>query len=426
MKYSLALIFLLATISIISTQQIQSDDLDRVIRDASDYLNSKIPSESRIAILSIESTSESLSKYIIEELIANAIDDKNFIVVDRKRLDDIREELNLQLSGEVTDDQAVQVGRLFGAQTIITGECYIINDIYRFSVQALNVENASIQGQFAKNISGINISVPIPENSSPIADTTTLPASTVSLNEFLIPPSTPPPTNEKSIRNAIIFSAVLPGAGQFYVDQYEWTAYVFPVIEIGLWAGLIYFHNKGISKEREYERYALQYYHREYQKEIQQILIDHGSSDSAFYENGFFRLDETNTQHFFEDIGKYDKYIFGWEDWYQTFYVDTHGAIPWEFVDQKFVGPVDSPLRDTYIAMRNKAKEYYSTSRSMRYFIVANHALSALDAFRVAKRHNRQVNRQQSYSKGIQIRPELQTAYINDRLVPMLGLSLSF
>ena len=37
----------------------------------------------------------------IEELIANAVNDRNFVVVDRQQLDSIRADQNFQLSGEV-------------------------------------------------------------------------------------------------------------------------------------------------------------------------------------------------------------------------------------------------------------------------------------------------------------------------------------
>ena len=58
------------------------DDLDEAIRGASDYLTDNIPSGSRIVILNIQSGSEALSEYILDELIANAVNDKVFTVVD--------------------------------------------------------------------------------------------------------------------------------------------------------------------------------------------------------------------------------------------------------------------------------------------------------------------------------------------------------
>jgi curli biogenesis system outer membrane secretion channel CsgG len=89
------------------------DELDIAIRDASDYLNNNIPAHSRIVILNIQSESAALSDYIIDELIANAVNDRNFEVVDRHRLDLIRAEQDFQWSGEVADTLALEIGKFF-------------------------------------------------------------------------------------------------------------------------------------------------------------------------------------------------------------------------------------------------------------------------------------------------------------------------
>jgi len=57
-------------------------ELDLAIRDASDYLNNNISKGSMIVIFNIQSGSETLSYYIIDELIYNLVDDKFFKAVD--------------------------------------------------------------------------------------------------------------------------------------------------------------------------------------------------------------------------------------------------------------------------------------------------------------------------------------------------------
>jgi len=54
-------------------------------------------------------------------LIANAVNDKIFTVVDRAQLEQIRMELNFQVSGEVDDKSALEIGKFLGAQTIVSG-----------------------------------------------------------------------------------------------------------------------------------------------------------------------------------------------------------------------------------------------------------------------------------------------------------------
>lgn len=64
-------------------------------------------------------------------------------------------------------------------------------------------------------------------------------------------------------------------------------------------------------------------YNREFQHKVESILI--GIEPNDIYDSYFFNLDDNNTAHFFEDIGKYNKYIFGWVDWYFTYAADSDG-----------------------------------------------------------------------------------------------------
>jgi TolB-like protein len=126
--------------------------LDAIIRAASDYLNGQLPNGNKLVILNIQSVFPALSEYIIDELIANTVNDRIFPVVDRQQLDTIRAEQNFQYSGEVDDTTAQALGRLAGAQIIVSGAVSRIGDLYRLRVRALNVESAQIMGQFNRNI----------------------------------------------------------------------------------------------------------------------------------------------------------------------------------------------------------------------------------------------------------------------------------
>jgi TolB-like protein len=128
------------------------DELDIAIRDASDYLNDNIPKGSKIVILNIESNAANLSEYIIDELIANAVNDKNFSVVDRRQLEAIQSEQKFQMSGAVDEKDALAIGKFFGAQTIISGAMRDIGGRYRMTIRALSVQTAQVQGQYNRNM----------------------------------------------------------------------------------------------------------------------------------------------------------------------------------------------------------------------------------------------------------------------------------
>jgi len=126
-------------------------ELDAAIREASDYLNKNIPQGSMIVILNIQSVSEALSDYVIDEFIANAVNDQVFTAVDRQQLDLIRAEHEFQMSGSVNEKLAVSIGKILSAQTIVSGRVRKMGDRYRMTIRALNVETAQVQGQFNRN-----------------------------------------------------------------------------------------------------------------------------------------------------------------------------------------------------------------------------------------------------------------------------------
>ena len=63
----------------------------------------------------------------------------------------IRAEHEFQLSGSVDEKFAVSIGKLFSAQTIVSGRVRKLGDRYRMTIRALNVETAQVQGQYNRN-----------------------------------------------------------------------------------------------------------------------------------------------------------------------------------------------------------------------------------------------------------------------------------
>ena len=284
------------------------------------------------------------------------------------------------------------------------------------------------------------------------------------------------PNPPKSATTAMFMSAVFPGAGQFYVSKTQWTAYVFPVIEIGLFYALFHYHKKGDDKTREYERYADEHYERKYQYWTQWDLVkrhidppddQYGNTIGGYiYNNGnwqnwedsghhwgngsFFRLEYENSQHFYEDIAKYDKYVFGWLDWFDKYVygegfdviVNWHWNEHTNLSEKRWLGNYakageegewadhwdkpNSAYREVFIQMRKDAEKSYTTSRSLRFFLLANHVVAAIDANRVARKYNKLHMPTQRAEYGIKVGPNVYTTMVNDNLVPILGLNLSF
>jgi curli biogenesis system outer membrane secretion channel CsgG len=85
----------------------------------------------RVAIVAWESPSPGLSDYIMEEL-TGALVDWGMEVADRQNLEYVYKELNLQMSGEASDESARPIGKFLGADLVITGQLTELGGPYRY------------------------------------------------------------------------------------------------------------------------------------------------------------------------------------------------------------------------------------------------------------------------------------------------------
>jgi tetratricopeptide (TPR) repeat protein len=115
--------------------------LQEAIEQSAERIVDDLPQGSRIAIVAFDSPNDGLSNFIIEEL-KGALFDKGIEVVDRQNLEFVRRELHFQMSGEVSDESTVSIGKFLGAEYVITGDFSIVGNVYRYRVNAINVEQA--------------------------------------------------------------------------------------------------------------------------------------------------------------------------------------------------------------------------------------------------------------------------------------------
>jgi curli biogenesis system outer membrane secretion channel CsgG len=120
-------------------------DITTAIEYSVSYLIERIPENSKVVVLSISTNKTNISDYITDYLTAMLVNDSSFIVVDRRNLETIQDEINFQVSEKVNDETAVSIGNKIGAQSIISGSFEPLGKNYRFSIRALDVETAKIQ-----------------------------------------------------------------------------------------------------------------------------------------------------------------------------------------------------------------------------------------------------------------------------------------
>ena len=102
-----------------------------------------VPARARIAIVYITAQDRNQTDYIAGELEVIWVNE-GYIIIDRSQLDRIRREQNFQMSGEVDDDTAVSIGKIIGANIIVTGRVDGEGSLRRLRLRALNTQTAQV------------------------------------------------------------------------------------------------------------------------------------------------------------------------------------------------------------------------------------------------------------------------------------------
>ncbi|MDR0643532.1 MAG: penicillin-binding protein activator LpoB [Treponema sp.] len=126
--------------------------LDEALQAANRYLEERLQPGSKVVLLNFQTEYLDLSNYIIDELTTYVVNGGIITAVDRQNMELIRQEMNFQISGEVSDESAQAIGRKLGAQSIISGSIQRLGAVYRLRVRAISVETAAIQGMQNYNV----------------------------------------------------------------------------------------------------------------------------------------------------------------------------------------------------------------------------------------------------------------------------------
>jgi hypothetical protein len=103
----------------------------------------KISPKSRIAIVYVTALDPEIAEFIASELEFLMVE-QGLTLIDRSQLDRIRGEQNFQLSGEVDDAHAVSIGKIAGANVILTGAVTGTGEIRRLRLRALDTQSAQV------------------------------------------------------------------------------------------------------------------------------------------------------------------------------------------------------------------------------------------------------------------------------------------
>jgi TolB-like protein len=139
------IIGLLFSFNVFSLNAQTAMSLDESISQAQQDIDDKLEKGTKIVVLNFTSPSARFSEYVLEELTARLVNSGILLVVDRQNLDLIRQEMNFQYSGEVSDDSMQSIGQKLGAQSIVSGSLTEVGGQYRLRFRTISVETAAIQ-----------------------------------------------------------------------------------------------------------------------------------------------------------------------------------------------------------------------------------------------------------------------------------------
>ena len=119
---------------------------EAVIEKSFTTLEPRLAAGNRIALLPLNAEDKDNGGYAYDTMTVKFTNSGKYDMVERARIDQIIQEQNFQLSGMVSDETAVSIGKFLGAQVIIIGDISGTGNTRRLVFRALDVETGKIAG----------------------------------------------------------------------------------------------------------------------------------------------------------------------------------------------------------------------------------------------------------------------------------------
>ncbi len=204
---------------------------------------------------------------------------------------------------------------------------------------------------------------------------------------------------------AVALSAIVPGAGELYLGL-EKRGVALMAVEAAAWTGYFVKRSDGLDKRAAYETFADRHW------SLSKLLADHPlfpgtgsieeldqlgaqSAGSGVWPGYIpWTAKAEDKQHYYENIGKYDWYIAGWEDW------DATAQPP----------PRDTALRDEYRRMRIASNDALDASNRFIWLSVAARVFSLAETLYIVHTRGAEVRSERVESTGWRVRAAVRPA----------------
>ena len=215
----------------------------------------------------------------------------------------------------------------------------------------------------------------------------------------------------KRIVTAVAASALLPGLGELYLyagsrDKSTLARVpLFFALEGYLWYSYHDNHSKGKDLKREYEAFADAHWSLERFLETHPYCAGIGGCDNwqQYNENAqsslpyfLFTPKEADREEYYENCGKYNAFVFGWDDW---------------------AGQSDywTPNRHAYVDLRSESDKYLVRGDQRLMGLIVSRVVSMVDAGWIAYRTSRGYSEDKGWSLHLRMYDEAPTLTISRR-----------
>ncbi|HCR17722.1 MAG TPA: hypothetical protein DIU35_09575 [Candidatus Latescibacteria bacterium] len=183
-------------------------------------------------------------------------------------------------------------------------------------------------------------------------------------------------SSPKSAKLAFIFSLVLPGVGEFYI-RYTKRGAAFLGVEALTWINYARWRGKGNDLKAEFRKYADQNWNEARYRSWQEYNAANGrpynETETLPCKHDTGDCEKVDTQQYYEMIGKYDQFVFGWDD---------VSNVGFSVINNE----VSSGLREDYENQRNESNKLLKRASFIIGLAVANRIVSAVHASTRASR----------------------------------------
>ena len=190
---------------------------------------------------------------------------------------------------------------------------------------------------------------------------------------------------EKSPKTAFLLSLLMPGLGEFYAGA-KMRAAGFVGAEALTWIAYTSWRSKGNDIKAEFRAFADQNWNESRYRAWQAYNASQPESQQ-YFETETLPSKSEDIQQYYELVGKYAQFVYGWSDVTSTFTTDNMA--------------VQSSLRQQYETRRNDSNKYLKRASVITGLAVLNRIASAIHA----SAYTRSLQKQEEPSIWLDITP---------------------